>query len=108
MSLCQTCRTEVSRAVFLALAACLLVATSTYAALWERPRVAARAPAVAFTPLMDMSAQHQSLVDLWQRPSSLAQWGRWLVDTGVWQLRRLHPRAWVEQLLTSGSGAERN
>ncbi|MCY0999036.1 hypothetical protein OWM54_18000 [Myxococcus sp. MISCRS1] len=108
MSLCQTCRTDVSRAVFLALAGCLLVAASTYAALRERPRAEAWAEAVARAPLTDLSVHHHALVDLWRRPSSPAQWGQWLVDGSVWQLRRLHPRAWVEQLLTSGARAERN
>ncbi|GEN07515.1 hypothetical protein SAMN05443572_101470 [Myxococcus fulvus] len=108
MSLCQTCRTDVSRAVFQVLAACLLVATSTYAALWERPLAPARNEALSFTPMTDLSVHRQSLVDLWRRPSGPAQWGRWLMDGSVWQLRRLHPRAWVEQLLTSGSGAERD
>ncbi|MCK8499076.1 hypothetical protein [Myxococcus fulvus] len=108
MSLCQTCRTDVSRAVFLALAACLLVAASTYAVLRERPRAEAWTEAVSRSPLTDLSVHHAALVDLWRRPSSPAQWGQWLVDGSVWQLRRLHPRAWVEQLLTSGARAERN
>ncbi|MCP3064768.1 hypothetical protein LXT21_38955 [Myxococcus sp. K38C18041901] len=108
MSLCQTRRTDVSRAVFLVLGACLLVATSTYAALQERPLVAARNEALSFTPLTDLSVHQQALVDLWRRPSTPSQWGQWLVDGGVWQLRRLQPREWVKQLMASGPGAERN
>ncbi|MFY1826594.1 serine hydrolase domain-containing protein [Myxococcus fulvus] len=79
MSECKTCRTDMSRAVFLVLASCLLVATATYAATQELPRAASPEaegidPAALELLLQDAKASQSSAVVILKNGKLVGEW----------------------------------